>query len=301
MSVARRLRPILIVLLTTGWCLAQGAPVDAQVRPQVQAALKAPAAGYVQILRTTDGSTYIGRIVEVTSATVRFQTDVGELNIPLERIEEIEDVPEDRIRDGKYWFPNPNATRHYFGPTALMLPKGSGYLADYWVFFPSVAYGVSDNFTFSAGMSILPGAGFDEQIYMLMPKFGGPLTDKIHIAAGALMIGHKEVDKTFGIAYGVATYGSIEHNLTVGLGYGFVGSEVASKPIVMLGGQTRISRRLAFVTENWIVPGAESHPLYSWGFRFLGESLSVDLGFLNVAGTDLSFPGIPLLDFVFSF
>ncbi len=301
MSVTHRQCRVLVIVLAAGWCLATGVTVHAQAHPQVQASLKVPAAGYVQILRTTDGSTYIGRIVEVSGTAVRFQTDIGELNIPLERIERIEEVPEDRIREGKYWFPNPNATRHYFGPTALMLPKGSGYFADYWVFFPSVAYGVTDNFTFSAGMSIMPGAGLDEQLYMIMPKIGAPLTDKLHLAAGALMIGHKDVDRTFGIAYGVATYGSNEHNLTVGLGYGFAGSEVMRKPIVMIGGQTRLSRRLAFVSENWIIPGAESHPFVSYGVRFLGESLSFDLGFLNIVGEDWFFPGIPLVDFVFSF
>jgi hypothetical protein len=301
MSVTRRFRPVLIVLLVAGWFLAQGVTTQAQVRSEVRAALKVPAAGFVQILHTRDGSMYIGRVVEVTGSTVRFQTDLGELNIPLERIEKIEEVPQDRIRDGKYWFPNPNATRHYFGPTAKMLPKGSGYFADYWVFFPTVAYGVTDHFTFAAGLSVIPGPPLAEQAYMLMPKLGVSLSEDVQVAAGVLMIGQKDIDRTFGIAYGVATYGSNEHNLTFGLGYGFAGSEVESKPIIMIGGQTRLSRRLAFVSENWIIPGAEGHPLVSYGLRFLGESLSFDLGFLNMVGEDMLFPGVPMVDFVFSF
>ncbi len=86
----------------------------------------------------------------------------------------------------------------------------------------------------------------------------------------------------------------------MGFGYGFVDSDVAKKPMIVVGGETRLSRRTAFVTENWIFPEVDQ-PLISYGFRFFGEKLSVDLALLNTIGADALFPGIPYVDFVVNF
>jgi hypothetical protein len=285
-----------LLLCTIVACVVVSA-AGAQVSPRVQAALHPPAAGHVQILRTADGSTYIGKITEVSGGTVRFKTDVGELDVPVGRIESVNEVPEGRIREGRYWFPNANATRLFFSATGMMLERGRGYFADYWVFFPSVSYGLTDNITIGGGMSIFPGAGLDNQLFMLTPKVGLGVTGKVHLAAGALFIGHKEVDRTVGIAYGVGTVGSRDSNLSIGLGYGFAGSEVADEPIVMVGGQYRTSRRIGLLTENWFIPGADQ-PLVSFGVRFMGEMISTDLGLITLFGEDTF---VPWLDFVFAF
>ncbi len=66
-------------------------------------------------------------------------------------ITEVKLVSEDRFKEGKYWFPNPNATRLFFAPTARMLKKGEGYFADYFIFFPTFTFGVTNNFTLGGG------------------------------------------------------------------------------------------------------------------------------------------------------
>lgn len=87
---------------------------------------------------------------------------------------------------------------------------------------------------------------------------------------------------------------------STGFGYGFVDSDFAEKPMLMLGGEKRLSRRIAFVSENWILPGVDQ-PLISYGFRFFGEKLSVDLALINTLGEDAIFPGFPYIDFVVNF
>ena len=67
----------------------------------------------------------------------------------------------------------------------------------------------------------------------------------------------------------------------------------------MLGGDYRLSKRISFITENWGVPGADG-VLISYGLRFFGEKLSVDLALLN-STSDFLFPGIPYVDFVVNF
>ena len=67
----------------------------------------------------------------------------------------------------------------------------------------------------------------------------------------------------------------------------------------MLGGELRVGRRISLVTENWMVPELEG-AMISYGIRFFGESLSADLGLVNLS-SEMVFPGIPYVDFVVSF
>jgi len=102
------------------------------------------------------------------------------------------------------------------------------------------------------------------------------------------------------VLYGVGTWGSTDRSVTVGIGYGMVDSETADKPMVVLGGEQRLTRRLAFVTENWIIPGVDN-TLLSYGIRFLTEKFTTDFALLNTTGGDAIFPGIPYIDFVYHF
>jgi hypothetical protein len=262
--------------------------------------LKIPMPGLVQILTTKDGSTIIGRIVEVGDTEVRFETKMGKLTIPIQTIKRIKDVPESSIREGQYWYPNPNATRLYFGPTARMLKKGEGYFADYELFFPALTVGVTDRITIGGGMSIFPGVSPNKQLFYLTPKVGLKSYNNLQFAAGALVIKVPDESRLVGILYSLGTFGTPDGSVSVGLGYGFFGSHAADKPMVMVGGEKRLTRRVAVVSENWIIPGAD-HPVVAYGIRLMGEGLSFDIAFLNTLGHDAIFPGIPYVDLAFKF
>jgi hypothetical protein len=107
-----------------------------------------------------------------------------------------------------------------------------------------------------------------------------------------------------------ATYGNKNNNLTGAVGFGWADGEFSPKPVVILSGMVRASKRIAFVSENWIVPtmddeSSDSYTYYgvfSYGIRFLGEKISIDLAFLN--NPDIAkeiIIGIPWLDFVINF
>ena len=64
-----------------------------------------------------------------------------------------------------------------------------------------------------------------------------------------------------------------------------------------LGGERRLNRRVKLVTENYHVGGVT---LASGGFRFLGESLSADLGLVVPLGEDEIF-AFPIVNFVWKF
>jgi uncharacterized membrane protein len=190
----------------------------------------------------------------------------------------------------------PNSTRLFFAPTGQMLRKGEGYFADYELFFPGFAYGVTDNISVGGGVSIFP-AGVGDQVYYFTPKVGMSFGDQVHVSAGLLLAGTK--GGTGGVGYTAGTFGDGDGSVTAGVGYGFAGGEIASKPLAMLGGEKRVSRRLALVTENYLLPTIDKSVVYSFGVRFMGEKLTTDLAIFNTAGSQII--GVPYVDFVFKF
>jgi hypothetical protein len=275
-----------------------------QEQPAWKDNLRLADSAMVQIIKTTDGSSNLGRIVAIDSAGILFQTEVASFAIPLDKIAGIKEVPLKSIVRGEHWFSNPNATRLFFGPTAHMLKKGEGYLSDTYLFFPQIVFGFTDNLTLGGGLSLLPGGGLKNQLVYLMPKAGGPVGRDLHLAAGALVIRLPEFDDgkntTVGVLYAVGTRGNRDRSFSAGLGYGFEGERLADRPMVMAGGEYRVSRRVSLVTENWVFPGLDQ-PLVAAGFRFFGEGLAVDLALANVLGKDMLMPGVPFVDFVYNF
>jgi hypothetical protein len=275
---------------------APAAASHAQDTPATRAQLRIVDSTKIQLITLRDGSSLVGRIVAVRGDTVDFEMSVGRVPILVGDIRELKETAVGTMHDGQYWAANPNATRLFFAPSGQMLKKGEGYFADYELFFPGFAYRVTDNISVGGGVSLIP-AGLDEQVYYFTPKVGMSFGDQIHVSAGLLVAGTK--GGTGGIGYGAGTFGNGDASVTVGLGYGFAGGDIESKPVAMLGGEKRISRRVALVTENYLLPTSENNLVYSFGLRFIGEKLTTDLALFNVAGSGII--GLPYVDFVFRF
>jgi hypothetical protein len=264
--------------------------------------LAPPAAGKVQRLTLRDGSEVVGRIISVDATSIRFESSLGIASIPISSIVSIAEVNPATLGDGRFAFRNPNATRLIFAPTGRMLAKGEGYFSDFYIFFPGVNVGLTDRVSVGGMMSVFPGAGLDEQVYFFTPKVGLVQNANTNIAAGALVLGWPggDSDEGFsaGIAYGVGTFGSENLSLTVGAGYGFVDGRLENSPFMMLGGESRVSSRVAVVTENWVMPGGK-HGIASGGVRFLGRGMAVDFGLAHPIGSGTGGAGVfPLLGFV---
>lgn len=270
-----------------------------------------------QIIHTRDGSTLFGRIVSQDSVTIRFETTGGTLTLARSTVQSIETVRAGAMHDGEYWFPDPNRTRLFFGPTGRMLERGEGYYQNTYLVLQTFVGGINDYVTMGGGFSLIPGVNPTDWLYYITPKVGVYRSESLNIAVGGLagFIPNTDIHG-FGIAYAVATKGGPNGSITAGAGFGYAGSTIASQPVVLLGGEQRVTRRVALLTENYFYLQKSTgsvcninscaddthHQLdgaVSYGLRFLGEKLSVDFAFFNVInpGTDKIFPGIPYLSF----
>jgi len=247
-------------------------------------------------ITTNDGSTFVGRVVAVHPESVDLQTSAGRVTIAFATMKPLSSIGE---AGHEGWFENPNQTRLFFAPTARMLKKGQGYFSDYEVLFPGVSFGVTDNISIGGGVSLLP-VGIDNQVAYATPKIGVSLSPRVSVAVGALVAAVPREDP-IGAVYSVGTVGDGDASVTGGVAYGFAGRKFSSEFAVLVGGEKRVSRRIALVTENYFVPSSVGEPLVSGGVRFMSEKLTVDLALFNVIGNSAMLPGVPFVGFVYNF
>jgi hypothetical protein len=265
----------------------------AQAAPSKTIAPTAP--GKVHRLKLKSGSELVGRVLSVDSTSIRFESELGVATIAIDGIASFREEQPGYVKGSQYYFPNPNQTRLVFAPTGRMLKRGEGYFTDFWIFFPAFAAGVTDQVTLGGGMTIFPGAGLSNQMYFFTPKIGIVREDRFNAAIGALALSlpgffDSSTRTSAGVLYGVGTWGGSDHSLTGGVGYGYVDDRLADSPVVMVGGETRVSPRLSLVSENYVFPGGTS--LLSLGVRFMARDISVDLSLMRPTTTtdNVTFP-----------
>lgn len=287
--------------------LALLAPVSAQDPPPASvptAAKPAPRDTVVEV-RLRDGSVLYGRVIEETPERIVVVTVNGvRLEVPRAQVESLR-VSAGRAVEGAFWAEDPNSTRLFFTSTARPLRKGDGYVSSFMLFLPLVAYGVTDRLTIAGGTPILPVA-FGRMWYFA-PKYTVAKRERSAFAVGALgfVLPEDFVDNgSVGIMYGAGTWGSRDRAITAGAGWGYVWasgtSGVSNDPVIMLGGETRVSRRVKLITENWMFTSGQTEGFVSGGVRFIGDRLSADLGVGGFTGTDGGCC-FPLVNFVYNF
>lgn len=268
--------------------------------------IRVPDSTQVQVIKLRNGSSIVGRVTDAGADTVRFATSGGQLSLARSEILEVREVATSAMRHGEVWPANPNATRLFFAPTGRMLAKGEGYFNDTYLFLVSVQGGISSRFNLGGGLSVLPLPDFTDNVLFITPKVGLVASPKFNLAIGGLagfaggFVDDPESGR-FGIVYAVATAGSADASITFGTGLAYAGGQFADSPVAMLGAETRLGRRIAFITENYLVPNEDLSSVISYGLRFFGEKLSVDLAFWNAPGKDMLFPGIPYVAFAVKF
>ncbi len=254
-------------------------------------------------IETTDGNEFIGHIVQEDSLKVILKTEkLGEISIFISDIKKRSDVKVEQIKNNKYWFPNPQSTRYFWSPNGYGLRKGEGYYQNIWVLWNQFSYGITNNFSVGGGIIPIFLFGGPTPVFGTV-KFSVPVVkEKFNVAAGAIggyIIG-EEVG--LGILYGLATYGSPNANVTVGMGYGFADGNWAQSPMINFNGMFRVSSRGYIITENFIIPdNGDTAVLISFGGRSIIKKAALDYG-LFVPFVDGSVDvAIPWLGFTIPF
>ena len=262
-----------------------------------------------------DGAVLSGEISSQDKDSAEIETkSLGKKKILFAGIKEIRKIDEKDIhKKGKYWYSNMNAYRYFLSPSAIPLHEGEGYYQTEDFIVNNFNYGITNNISVNAG-AVIPFGIF------IMPKYGYKLKERLHIGGGAAygqtLLKYKRTNYKIGAVYGIASFGSNNNNISFGAGYGFsnINKETDSfhKPVFMIDGTLRISRRIALVSENLILPIRHTYynakgqvneynykHAYIYGCRFIKEKITVDLGWIHYPQDTFYF--FPYLDFAIKF
>jgi hypothetical protein len=262
----------------------------------VVCAVSAQAQEVLYELTLKDGTRVQGYLEQDTPERVTLRT-VGGARLEVPRADVVSLKPADgRIQDGRYLRADANPTRLFFGPTGRAVKKGEGYVGTYQAILPFVQYGITDRISIGGGTPIFFGAG--SLPFWVTPKVQVYNSPRVSSSIG--VIHFLNIDgNNLGIAYSATTIGTTDDALTVGLGWAYDRDERDSDgaPVLMIGGETRVSPRTKLITENYIFDGGG---FVSGGVRFLGESLSADFGILVPLNVG-QLIGLPIVNFVWKF
>ena len=244
-----------------------------------------------------------GIVIQETETHVFVETLAGlEVKVPRASIVAIE-----KHHAGAFFLPDPNYSRLMFAPTGRPLRRGDRYFFNHYVFFPGMAYGLTDHFTMFGGVSFIPGLGLDDQVLSVAPKFGLYASDEVALSAGVLYMHVAGNDG--GMAFVVGTKGTPDKSFTCGIGLGYIAEEgedvdFAEHPVLLLGGNIRLSKSMALVLENWLITGGDfklDHQPLGLALRFLSSKIAVDVGAIIVGEVIKEGFPIPWLSFVYNF
>jgi len=250
-------------------------------------------------LETRDGNGYTGEVLSSDSVSVRFKADkLGEITVLRAEVLSLEPLEDQQLKDGKYWFPNPQSTRYFFSPNGYGLKQGEGYYQNIWVVMNSFAIGVNDYLSLGGGL--VPAFLFGEATpAWVTAKISLPVVrDKLNLGAGVLAGSALGASDTgFGLFYGLATVGSKDKNVTVGMGYGFAADSGTSSPMFNLNGMIRVGPKGYLLSENYLfVNGSSTTLLLSFGGRTIIKGAGLDYGLVIPASSEMDgFVAIPWL------
>ena len=270
--------------------------VPAEAHAQVRPDIPAPSDTIYEV-RLSDGTVTFARIVAVDQEMVTLTTIAGgRLEVERSHIVALSRATGEVV-NGEFWNEDPGGTRLFFAPTGRTLRKGESFIGSYLFVFSFVAGGLTDRFMIGAGAPVLLG---EPQPFYIAPKVlivDGP---SAHISLGTLhaLLG----DDNFGIAYGVGTFGSTDRALSVGLGWLYTGFDLHSRePTFMFGGETRVSRRIKLMSENYILPDRVGQ-IFSGGIRVIGDRIAAEVAIVGwfYDDGDSVFCCYPLVNFTYA-
>lgn len=261
-------------------------------------------------IRLKDGSTVRGKLLSSQNKQVRLLTEnLGELVLDMDRIAEINEA-RGFTRNGQYWFNNPFYTNYFISPSAMTLRKGEGSFQNSYIFINGVNFGVTNALTLGAGAILLPGVG--SQTIFLTPKVCLNREGAVKFGLGTIAVfsfvrmyrytggtSSSEYTETQfgGVAYGSVTFGNEEKNASISAGWAYGENTTVSRtPVFGVSYLARVGRKVAFVTDNFLVPSGDGDfvgGLLSGGVRLFGERIGGDLGLFVPVASGVNFIAIP--------
>jgi len=238
------------------------------------------------------------------------------------------------IKKGIFYHADPNYSRLLLSPTGRALRKGEISFTNHYLFLQGAMVGITDRIDIGAGGVISPdftlGGGY------VTSKIALISSEKLGVSMGAILsnprLNHPK--EAYGMMYLMGTYGRQDRSFTAGIGlhyfkkpYDVYNSpqdnreryilneknkwNITKRPVIILGGNIRLSKNCALVSENWLFAGdwlwgSTDYPLkeqpFALALRRFSEHFTVDVGVVLVPFIlkESGYP-VPWISFAYNF
>ena len=250
--------------------------------------------GQTVTIEMNNGDEFQGQILAKNNEIITLKTVNGDINLIASSIKSIENYE----YKGPFPFPNPHDTRYFFGPSGIPIKVGKGYYQNILVTTNFINYGITKNVSIGGGFEFISTIA-GTPIWFLTPKVGFDISEKFHAGGGFIMAGFA-AEGTATLGYGVVTLGGTESNASLGVGYGFVNNDITKYPAIMISGTHRVSKSIALLTENYILPNDYGDPAFFgiYGIRILSKKNSFDIGAIIIPQIADDIPALPYVGYV---
>jgi hypothetical protein len=209
--------------------------------------------GQTYTVETVGGTQFSGILRASTEETLTFETqELGAVTVQRLSLRQLTAQTPEQARRGFNYVGN--STHMFLAPTARNLHQGEGEAQIINIFLAGVNYGITDNISVGLLVPVIPFVGIPA--LAVTPKVSLPVGDKLRVGAGVLYVFSTGLDAigraSGGVGYGLATYGTADTNLTLGLGYGFADGSIGRTPVGVLGVNVRLSRLFTLVNETYV-------------------------------------------------
>lgn len=259
--------------------------------------------GQPYTVETVGGTQFSGTLRAATEEALTFETtELGIVTVPRVNLRQLTGQTPEQARRGFSYVGN--STHMFLVPTARNLHQGEGEAQVINIFLAGVNYGLTDNISVGMLLPVIPFVGIPA--IAVTPKVSVPLGDKLRVGAGVLYGFTTGIDggrsESGGVGYGLATYGTADTNVTLGLGYGFIGGDVGSAPVGVVGANIRLSRLFTLVNETYLA-SFDSNSGFGGlaGLRYATPRFSGSLGALYLTSRNTSGIYPAYLDVAFRF
>jgi hypothetical protein len=190
---------------------------------------------------------------------------------------------------------NRHGTHVLFAQSAIPLEAGEGYYKNTLLSLNAVNYGLTRHFSVGGGVeliSILTGRD-SGPVYFANAKLAANLSEVLHMGLNAFYINYPfpaNLDDPqytgkrpgFGALMGSVTIGDPDFQVTLSGGVSRDLDADKQRPVFCVSGMARLFPRMAVITENWLfLDDPDDYSLYSYGVRFIGQTVAVDVALVN--------------------
>ncbi|WP_338867890.1 hypothetical protein WBJ53_16060 [Spirosoma sp. SC4-14] len=225
-----------------------------------------------------DGTQLRGELVHQDSVEAVIRTgNLGEIRLRADQIVRIEQLGSQA--QGEV-YPNLFPQTMRLVPTAFSAERGKLYYRNYYLYISQFEYGVTDNWSVGTTFySFLPTNLFSVNTKLTVPV-GSQNRVRVGINAQYAAVRFDGILEGIGYVQGIVTTGDRQNNTTYGLGWSLSGGEVSRNVVGTFGLVRKVSPKLTFISENFILIGSGSVDfagVLSAGIRFDRRRHAFDL------------------------